>query len=254
MAITAIPRTLMPSGLTANQTAEMFIRVGVTGVKPMLDTMLNVMTAVERADNLRKIALRAAKPLEQSYRTKALHHDCTGNLAASTRTKSKTYKGTGIGIAVVGPEQTGNEGATGDRPSGNHAWLVEFGSGARQPGTQNRKTYVNVHQLINRRMRVAARLEDSEAFARRSAGYYFLMSSWFEPTRQARAGRGYPHDFLPAKNNKPRVFTIHPGETYGAMPALGLMQQSISDSASRVSGILRAGIIDAINAAVTRAL
>jgi hypothetical protein len=254
MAITAIPRTLPPSGLTGKQTADLFIRVGVTGAKPLLDTMLNVMTRTERADTLRKIALRAAKPLEESYRAKALYHDCTGNLAASTRIKSKTYRGTGVGIAVVGPEQTGNEGATGDRPSGNHAWLVEFGSGARQPGTQNRKTYVNVHQLINRRMSLVSRLEDSEKFAKRTTGYYFLMSSWFEPTRQARAGKGYPHDFLPAKNGKRRVFTIHPGETYGAMPALGLMQQSISDSSSRVAGILRAGIIDAINAAVSGGL
>jgi hypothetical protein len=254
MALSATPRTLSPSGLTANQTAELFIRVGLTGVQPLLDTMGNIMSNIEKGDALRKIAIKAAKPIEQSYKTKALHHDCTGNLAASTKIKSKKYAATGIGIAVVGPEQTGREGATGSRPSGNHAWLVEFGSGPRTPGSQNRKTYVNVHEMVNRKMRLTSRLEDSEDFAKRSAGYYFLMSSWYEPTRQARAGRGYPHDFMPIAGGRRRVFTLHPGETYGAMPAFSLMQNSISDSSAKVSGILRTGIIDAINAAVSRGI
>jgi hypothetical protein len=69
-----------------------------------------------------------------------------------------------------------------------------------------------------------ATLEDSDKFKARSKGYYFLMSSWREPTRQARAGRGYTHDFLPNGG----VFTLQPGETYGAMPGYHLMENTIA--------------------------
>jgi hypothetical protein len=96
-------------------------------------------------------------------------------------------------------------------------------------------------------MTVHARLEDSEKFAKRSRGYYFLMSSWHEPTRQPRRGKGYPHDFLPDIGKGPRVYTLHPGETYGAMPGYGLMQKTIAAQSANVRNILRSGIVDAIN-------
>jgi hypothetical protein len=108
--------------------------------------------------------------------------------------------------------------------------------------------------MINRKMTVHARLEDSEKFAKRSRGYYFLMSSWKEPTRQPRAGRGYTHDFLPDLGKGPRVFTLHPGETYGAMPGYHLMENTIRSRGPTTLGIIRGGIINAINDALGSAM
>jgi hypothetical protein len=228
-------------------TAEAFIRVSLTGVGPMIDILDLLIGSFGKGAVLEKVLREAAIPIRDEYKSRALTHDATGNLAKSTTIKTKTYP-SGISIAVAGPRHTGSAGATGKMASGNHSWLVEFGSnGRRQPSTRNRKTYVNVHKMINRKMTVHARLEDSEKFAKRSRGYYFLMSSWHEPTRQPRRGKGYPHDFLPDIGKGPRVYTLHPGETYGAMPGYGLMQKTIAAQSANVRNILRSGIVDAIN-------
>lgn len=226
--------------------AESFINVRLSGVGPMIDTLDLLMGAFAKQDILVKILERAAIPIRNEYKKKALTHDATGNLAKSTTIKTKKYP-SGNAVAIAGPRQTGSQGATGKVASGNHAWLVEFGSdGRRKPSTRNKKTYISVHKMINRKMTLHAVLEDSEKFAKRSRGYYFLMSSWKEPTRQPRAGKGYPHDFLPDGG----VYTLHPGETYGAMPGYHLMENTIKTKASQVQSILRSGIIDAINDAV----
>lgn len=232
--------------------AEAFVRVGVEGIKPVLDTLETLEGLFRTQDILTEILRRAAVPIRNEYRNSARRHDATGNLAASTRIKTKKYAN-GNAVAVTGPRQTGSQGATGSVPSGNHAWLVEFGSkGRRSPSSRGeRKTYINVHRMINKRMSLHSRLEDSEEFRRRGKGYYFLMSSWKEPTRQARAGRGYTHDFLPAKGGKPRVFTLQAGETYGAMPAYHLMENAIRARASQSQSIIRNGIISAINDSIT---
>jgi hypothetical protein len=231
--------------------ADSFVRVNITGIKPMLDTLENVASAAASGETLRRVLRRAAVPIRDGYRDAALTHDATGNLAASTTIKPITYR-PGVSVVVVGPRHTGSMGATTEVPSGNHSWLVEFGSnGRRSPSTRGRrKTYINVHQRINQRMTRVARLEDSDDFANRSKGYYFLMSSWREPTRQARAGKGYPHDFLPGG----KVYTLHPGETYGAMPAYHLMENTIRSRRSTAERILREGLVNAINAAVAGAL
>lgn len=230
--------------------AEAFVRVRVTGVAPMIDTLDTLVGVFGRQDRLVKILEQAAIPIRNEYKKKALTHDATGNLAKSTTIKTKKYP-SGNAVAIAGPRQTGTQGATSKVASGNHAWLVEFGSnGPRKPSTRNRKTYVSVHKMINRKMTVHSVLEDSEKFAKRSRGYYFLMSSWNEPTRKPRAGKGYTHDFLPDGG----VYTLHPGETYGAMPAYHLMENTITTKASQVQSILRSGIIDAINDAVEEAL
>jgi len=231
--------------------AEAFVRVGVTGVKPILDTLDLVVGTMAAGTTLEGVLRRAAIPIRDGYRAAARTHDATGNLARSTTIKTKTYR-PGVSVAIAGPRHTGREGATGSVASGNHSWLVEFGSnGRRSPSTRGtRKTYVNVHQSINMRMTRVARLEDSDKFAARSKGYYFLMSSWREPTRQARAGRGYTHDFLPDGG----VFTLRPGETYGAMPGYHLMENTIAARRTQVQGIIRNGLIDAINTAVAGAL
>jgi hypothetical protein len=230
--------------------AEAFIRVRLSGVAPMLDTMETLMGTFERQDKLVKILNDAAVPIRDEYKKKALTHDATGNLAKSTTIKTKKYP-SGNAVAIAGPRQTGSQGATNKVASGNHAWLVEFGSdGPRKPSTRNKKTYISVHKMINRKMTLHAPLEDSEKFAKRSRGYYFLMSSWKEPTRQPRAGKGYTHDFLPDGG----VYTLHPGETYGAMPGYHLMEKTITAKASQSQAILRDGIIDAINEAVEKVL
>jgi hypothetical protein len=231
--------------------AQAFIRIGVEGVRPVLDTLQNVAGALAAGDALERVLQRAARPIRDGYRAAALRHDATGNLAKSTTIKTKTYR-PGVSVAIAGPRHTGNMGATGQQASGNHGWLVEFGSnGRRSPSSRGtRKTYVNVHQSINMKMTKVAKLEDSDKFARRSKGYYFLMSSWREPTRQARAGRGYTHDFLPDGG----VFTLQPGETYGAMPGYHLMENTISARRSQAQTIIRNGLIDAINAAIAGSL
>jgi hypothetical protein len=230
---------------------DTFIRVGVTGAQPLIETLENIAGALAAGDALERILRRAARPIVNTYRAAALRHDATGNLAASTTSKTKTYR-PGVSVAIAGPRHTGSQGATGDQPSGNHSWLVEFGSnGRRRPSSRGtRKTYVNVHQMINRRMTAVARLEDSDDFAKRARGYYFLMSSWKEPTRQARAGKGYTHDFLPNGG----VFTVHPGEDYGAMPGYHLMENTINARRTEVQGIIRNGLITAINDSIARAL
>lgn len=218
--------------------ADAFVRVRLEGLGPVVDTLETVVGTMKSGELTLPIVRRAAEPIRRSYRDKAKAHDVTGNLYKSVKVKSKLYK-SGIAVAIAGPEHTGTMGATGEKPSGNHSWLVEFGSnGRRSPKTRGkRKTYINVHKLINRRFKLVARLEDSDKFEKRSRGYYFIMSSFNEPTRQAKKGSGYPHDFFMA---------LAPGETYGAMPALGLMQKTIAERKSEVSSILRDGLIKAI--------
>lgn len=235
--------------------ARTFIRIDLRGGEVLLDTLENVSGVLAAGSTLEEIMRRAARPIVTTYRAAALAHDATGNLAKSTTSKIKTYR-PGVTVAIAGPRHTGNIGATGSAASGNHSWLVEFGSnGRRRPSSRaKRKTYVNVHQMINRRMTAVARLEDSDEFSRRGRGYYFLMSSWKEPTRQPRAGRGYTHDFLPDAGDGPRVFTLQAGKDYGAMPAYHLMENTIAARRTQVQGIIRDGLINAINAAVSGAI
>jgi hypothetical protein len=233
--------------------AEAFIRVGVTGVGPMLDTLDLLIGAFAKKTVLEKVLREAAVPIRDEYKSRALKHDATGNLAKSTTIKTKTYP-SGTSVAIAGPRHTGTAGASGGVASGNHSWLVEFGSdGPRRPQTRKKKTYVSVHKMINRKMTLHAPLEDSEKFAKRSRGFYFLMSSWNEPTRQPRRGKGYTHDFLPDLGKGPRVYTLHPGETYGAMPGLHLMEKTIKSQGTKSKNLIRDGIISAINDAVAGA-
>jgi hypothetical protein len=236
--------------------AEAFCKVQITGVRDVLNVFDNIIEAMERADVLEKVVRRAAQPIEDEYATMVSRHDQTGNLEASTTIKTKKYPY--AAVAIAGPRQTGRQGATGDFASGNHAWLMEFGSnGDRTPGTAKRKTYINVHKSVNGRMTVHRRLEDADKFHRRSAGYYFLMSSFMEPTRQARRGRGYSHDFLPAghdKKQKIHPYTLHPGEQYGAMPAYHIMEDVILANRKEVSDLLRDGLVRAINEKLAKSI
>lgn len=220
--------------------ANTFINVKFdASVKVMLDNLEMLTKVYDRQDTLIKIVKRAAQPIKKHYKSLALAHDVTGNLAASTRIKTKKYPNGGA-VAIAGPRQTGS--GKPEMKSGNHAWLVEFGSdGRRKPSTRMKKTYINVHKMVNKKMKLHTQLEDSEKFAKRAKGFYFIMSSEKEPTRQARKGAGYPHDFFMA---------LSPDETYGEMPAYGLMEKTIKTQTSKVSSIMSKGLTKAINDAL----
>jgi hypothetical protein len=228
-----------------------FVRVALTGLAPMLDTMDNVIGAVQKQGEIAKILVRAGQPIKKEYKRLALLHDATGNLAKSTTHKTKKYPSGNVAV-IVGPRHTGTKGASEEKGSGNHSWLVEFGSnGRRRPSNRGkRKMYVSVHKMVNRKMTMHAPYVESDKFAKMMKGYYFLMSSWRNPTRQARAGKGYTHDFLPGGG----VYTLHPGETYGAMPKLQLMQKTLLSKGNQARDIARNGIIEAINNALSGAL
>jgi hypothetical protein len=119
--------------------------------------------------------------------------------------------------------------------------LVEFGTGARKPGTQGRRTYVNVHQMINGKMNRAGTF-NNEQFASMGRGYYFLMGSKKERTRQAKMGVGYPHDFGSDAPGEMHPVALKPGETIRFMPAQSLMQKTISENSSAVLASLIANM------------
>lgn len=228
-----------------------FVRVTLDGLGPMLDTMDSVMNKLQKQESLAKILVKAGAPIKKEYKRLALLHDATGNLAKSTTHKTRKYPSGNVAV-IVGPRHTGTKGATDSQASGNHSWLVEFGSnGRRKPDRRGkRKTYISVHKMVNRKMSLHAPYVDSDSFGKMMKGYYFLMSSWRRPTRQARAGKGYTHDFLPDGG----VYTLHPGETYGAMPPLGLMKKTLLAKGTQARDIAKAGIIEAINNAIAGSL
>lgn len=236
--------------------AEAFVKVQITGIKGVMDTFDSIIEPFERADVLAKICSKAAGPVAKTYRAKALTHDATGNLAKATTIKTKKYPY--AAAAIAGPRQTGNKPSTKTVASGNHAWLVEFGShGRRMPDSADKKTYITVHKAINGKMTVHRKLEDADRFQARSRGFYFLMSSYYNPTRLARRGKGYTHDFLPAgSDGNPNIhpYTLQPGETYGAMPAYHLMETTIAAKNAEVIAILKTGIVNAINSKLASSL
>lgn len=244
------PRSVM--GQTGNQRTQGFVAIRMQGIDALSQALISIAGDQLGVDYIKSAVRSASNIIKQSYKGAAEFHDATGNLAASTKVKPpKVYYDfqgrLNTVVGVVGPEQTGKSGATSDRPSGNHAWLVEYGSAPRRPGTQNRRTYINVHQMINGRMSRHSATND-EAFSRMSKGYYFLMGSLREPTRQARRGSGYSHDFVsdPTSDEGLRPMTLHPGETYGAMPAFHLMERTIQHESSAVMRTLEQGLRRAI--------
>lgn len=225
-------------GYTGKTIAEGFVNLRFSGLKELSEKLIKLAARVGDPQMVNRIVEDASKIIERGYKQRV--GDVTGNLKKSTTTRTKYYKESGVTIAITGPKQTGPIGSTEDQASGNHAWLVEFGTKKRRPGTQGRRTYINVHQSINMRMRRHSSVND-EQFARMSRGYYFLMGSKDEPTRQARAGRGYPHDFGYTDGRQHPV-TLHPGEVYGAMPARHAMQRTINEEERAVFNHMKTAI------------
>lgn len=222
-------------GQTAKQLSEGFVTVQTAGAREVAEELRRLADSVGANSNklLEESCKTAAKIIQARYKQKVGR--VTGNLSKSVDIDTKSYPD-GASIAIVGPRQTGRGASREGAESGNAAWLVEFGTGRRKPGTKGRRTYLNVHQLINGRMRRSGSFNNDQ-FANMSKGYYFLMGSINEPTRQAGAGKGYPHDFA-FTNGKQHPYTIHPGETYGAMPAKHAMESTISETGPEVLNTL----------------
>jgi hypothetical protein len=235
-----MPRTF-EGGMTAREIVEGFVKIDTTGVREVAQRLeLMAMRALRDPDRLlQKAVIEASKPLKDTYRSRI--NTVTGNLQKSIQTRPGKRKYPGVAIAVTGPLMTGSGSASEKDGSGNAAWLVEFGTGPRRPGTQNRRTYLNVHQQINgkfRRVANSGRPFNNTQFERMGKGYYFLMGSKNEPTRQRRRGSGYPHDFVPDGQGGTRPMFLQPGETYGAMPAQHAMERSIAGSSQAVLNVL----------------
>ena len=234
------PRSM--DGQTGKQVAEGFVRVQTAGAREVAEELRRLANSIGAdADALLYDSCKkAAEVIRRRYRSKV--GDVTGNLKKSVRIQKRVYPADGTVLAVVGPWQSGRGASQEGAESGNHAWLVEFGTGPRRPGTRGRRTYLNVHQMINRRMRRAGSFNNDQ-FANMAKGNYYLMGAINEPTRQARWGRGGDHDFwTPPGGGKSRPVTLHPGETYGAMPARHAMEQTISESGPEVLNTLINGI------------
>ena len=234
-------------GETSVSKTNAFVTIQTAGARELAQELERVAGALQLPGLLKKVTFQASKPIRDDYKSlvskpfAAGSSGATGNLAKSVKTLSKEYRGGQVGVSITGPKSTGNRGADEKDGSGNHAWLVEFGTERRRPGTQGRRTYVNVHQAINGKMKRTATLNDEE-FARKGKGYYFLMGSVKEPTRQGGGGKGYSHDFASVNGRKQHPITLGPGESIDPMPAYSPMQDTIAANYREVQSALFAAI------------
>jgi HK97 gp10 family phage protein len=227
-------------GQSGKSLAEGFVTIQTAGIRELARELEAIATKLGASKALEDAVRKAADHIRTGYRAKV--GNVTGNLSKSVRIKTKVYDG--ATVAIVGPWQSGSGGSREGAESGNHAWLVEFGTGRRKPGTRGRRTYLNVHQMINGRMKRAGSF-NNEQFANMSRGYYYLMGSINEATRQARAGSGYPHDFGET-GGKQHPITLHPGETYAPMPAKHAMERTIEEQKGAVYSTLKKAIENTI--------
>jgi hypothetical protein len=233
------PRTF-DGGMTAKEMLQGFVNVRTAGAREFAERLERAATAAGRDAQplMLKAALAAGRPIAAAYKAKI--NKVTGNLSKSVAVKKGKNQYPGVAIAVVGPQVTGAVGADPEKGSGNHAWLLEFGTGPRKPGTQGRRTYVNVHQAINGKMSRAGTF-NNEQFERMGRGYYFLMGSKNEPTRRAKMGSGYPHDFG-SVGGKMFPVRLGPGEALAPMPAQHPMEKAISETSSAALATLIAAL------------
>ena len=239
-------------GSSALEQVGQFVRIRTSGVRELVDRLNSLVTAVEANETLSKIVRRASRIVMNEYREMALRHEATGNLAKSVTTFKRSYdngRGGKAVVDIIGPRQTGRNASQKGAESGNHAWLVEWGSGPRRPGTQGRRTYINVHQQINGRMKLhPGKSMNDDQFKNAGRGYYFLMGS----LRERGPGNSYSRDFAgPGDRGDGRdqhPITLKPGETIAPMPALHIMRDVIIACEGEVKMSLEIGLINAINA------
>jgi hypothetical protein len=227
------------SGQTGKEIVAGFINLRTSGAREVAKKLelMAIRAGQDPGKLMDKAVRKASEIIKKGYKDKI--RNATGNLGKSMTTQIRAYEG--ARVAITGPRVTGPVGADPERGSGNHAWLVEFGTARRKPGTQGRRTYVNVHQSINGRMKKVGGF-NNEQFENMGRGYYFLMGSKNEKTRQAKAGSGYPHDFVPDGKGGTKPYFLRPGETYGAMPAQHPMERTITENSSAVLGSLIANM------------
>jgi hypothetical protein len=234
----------LDGGVTGLERAKQFVTIKTAGARDLVRRLNELVQAASSEQILKKAVSEASRPIRNAYASAAQAREATGNLYKSVDTKTKTYAGDNgpAAVAVVGPRQTG---AVGSRPgveSGNHAWLIEFGTKARKPGTRGRRTYVNVHQLVNKRFRRSGSF-NNEQFANMPRGYYFLMGSLNK--RVNAGGRpGYSRDFAgpgPGGDGRPQhPIVLAPGETIAGMKPQKLMENAINQHGGEALSILRA--------------
>jgi len=235
---------ILESGLTGSQAASGFVTVQTAGARDFARELLRLATraGVGATKPLTESAKKATRYVMDLYRENI--SDVTGNLRRSVTVRAGKNSYEGVGIAVGGPAHVvaGKEWDVEKKAAGNHAWLVEFGTGRRRAGTQGRRTYLNVHQRINGKMsRVpnGGQPFNNKQFERMGRGYYFLMGSSNEEHPERRSGRGA---FVKTSDGKTRPYTLGPGETYPAMPASHAMQEAIRRGSGPALGVLIAEI------------
>lgn len=233
---------VLDSGFTGVQQANQFVTVKTAGARDLVKRLNELVQAASSERILSEAVDRASRPIRDDYRNAARQREATGNLYKSVgKPKIVTYTGTDgpAAVAVVGPRQTGAVGSRPGAESGNHAWLIEFGTKDRKPGSRGRRTYVNVHQLINKRMKFSGSLNDTE-FAQKGKGFYFLMGSKYK--REGARGRpGYSRDFSDSYGTREQhPISLAPGETIAGMKPYGLMERAITGNGSQALSILKA--------------
>jgi hypothetical protein len=249
-----IPR-ILEDGQTGSQRASGFARVRLEGAKDLVQELINLATRFgEDASNpLTAAAKKAAKPIMEEY--KANISDITGNLRRSVVVKAGRKKYPATGIAVAGPQHVVNaeEWDVEKKGAGNHAFLVEFGTGPRKPGSMKRRTYVNVHQRINGKMRRVSQGSqawfNNEEFENLGRGYYFLMGSKNEEHPERKTGRGA---FVKTDGGGTRPYTLGAKETYPAMPPSNIMEDAILTSRTESFGVLEKELRQLINKRLKR--
>ena len=235
--IDATQPRIVGDGVTGREAIQGFINIRTAGAREVAKRLeLIAARAGADAGGLRKKAVRAAaRPLAAAYKNKVAN--ITGNLQNSLRVQTKSYGD--VVIAVVGPSHrvSSDEWDVNDkRGAGNHAWLIEFGTGRRKPGSQNRRTYLKVHEAINGRFSRMSRLSatfNNEQFERMGRGYYFLMGSKNVPER--RTGKG---SFVQTGSGETRPFFLAAGETYKGIEPQRPMQRAISETSGVVLSTL----------------
>jgi hypothetical protein len=233
------PRVM--DGQTGKQLTNAFVTVKTAGIRELAEKLEMLGAKMGEPKALEKCVELAGEHIKKGYKSKV--NKVTGNLSKSVRIETKTYEA--AAVAIIGPWQSGSTGSTEQQASGNHAWWIEFGTDDRKPGTKGRRTYINVHQSINGKMRRHSSANNSQ-FANMSKGYYFLMGSKNEPTRQAGMGQGYPHDFGYTDGKMHPIF-LRPGETIPGFDAQHPMEKTISEQQGAVFNTLRAAIQNSLD-------
>lgn len=224
------------SGLTNLDKANQFIVIRTSGVRDIVQRLINLAGAASAPKAIEAACRKASEPLFAGYQQRAREHEATGNLAKSVMTIYRAYPSGGA--AITGPRQTGTGSSKYGVESGNHAWLVEFGTGPRKPGSRGRRAYINVHQSINRRMDRAGSFNNTQ-FEKMGRGYYFLMGS----AKERGTGSKYSRDFAGpgpgGDGRKQHPISLGPGDEIAPMRPEHLMQDTIAANSRKVFSILK---------------